>query len=64
MSAEKAEEGEFLKPPTVLTLSEIVENSEKAVTKLVPKASKQINDNTYKAFMEWRKVKDVSSFSE
>ncbi len=38
MSAEKEEEGDF--PPTVLTPPDIVENSEKAITKLVPKTSK------------------------
>ena len=62
MSAEKAEEGDV--PPTVLTPPDIVENSEKAVTKLVPKTSKAAYDKAYQAFMGWRKAHEVGSFSE
>ena len=63
MSAEKEEVEEIL-TPTVLTPPEIVENAEKAVTKLVPKVSKPAYDKAYTAFMEWRKAKEVGSFSE
>ena len=62
MSAEKAEEGNV--PPSVLTPPDIVENSEKAVTKLVPKTSRVAYDKAYQAFMEWRKAHEVGSFSE
>ena len=64
MSAEKAKEGEFLMPPTELMPPDIVENSEKAVTKLVPKVSKVAYDKAYNAFMKWREAYEVGSFSE
>jgi hypothetical protein len=41
-----------------------VANSEKAVTKLVPKTSKSAYDKAYWAFMEWWQANDVGSFSE
>ena len=64
MSAEMAEEEEILTPPTVLTPPEVVQNAERAVTKLVPKVSKPAYDKAYNTFMEWRKAKEIGSFSE
>ena len=64
MSAEKEEEGGNLTPPTVLTPPEVIANSEKAVTKLVPKTSKAAYNKAYHAFMEWQKAHEVDSFSE
>ncbi len=64
MSAEMAEEEEILMPPTVLTPPEVVQNAERAVTKLVPKVSKPAYDKAYNTFMEWRKAKEIGSFSE
>lgn len=58
MSAEKEEVAETLTPP------DIIESSEKAVTKLVPKGSKPAYDKAYSAFMEWRKDHKIGSFSE